>query len=82
MGVLLGAGASVGDLGGMTMIPLWDHFKSDFAESAEWLLKEGFISVGAKVNIAKLVESLEIFRLEWERHGQTLDLEETTVRAA
>ena len=67
VGVLLGAGASVGALGGMTMADLWTEFTSRFQASAAWLRQEGFISAEEIVNVEKLTDALEIARLEWKR---------------
>lgn len=60
VGVLLGAGASVGgDLGGKTMASLWDDFTSNFPTSASWLESENFVSGGASVNVEALTDSLD-----------------------
>ena len=75
VGVLLGAGASVGDnLGGKTMASLWGHFTSKFPASATWLQSENFVSGGAIVNVENLTDTLEIARLEWERVNRSQDL--------
>lgn len=75
VGVLLGAGASVGgSLGGKTMASLWDHFTSKFPTSAAWLQSENFVSGGAIVNVEDLTDTLEIARLEWERVSRNQDL--------
>ena len=67
VGVLLGAGASMGVLGGKTIVDLWKDFTSSCHRSSDWLHNEGFVSAGANVNVEKLVDTLEITRLEWER---------------
>ncbi|MDE0261616.1 MAG: SIR2 family protein [Bryobacterales bacterium] len=75
VGVLLGAGASVGgELGGMTVASLWDHFTSKFPQSATWLRNENFVSSEAVVNVEALTDKLEIARLEWERVNRSQDL--------
>lgn len=75
VGVLLGAGASVGgDLGGKTMASLWDDFTSKFPTSATWLQSENFVSGGASVNVEALTDALEIARLEWKRLNRSQDL--------
>ena len=74
VGVLLGAGASLGMLGGMTMTGLWDHFISSYRASAGWLQDEGFVGEGTDVNIEKLTDTLEIARIEWEREKRSQKL--------
>lgn len=76
VGILLGAGASVGALGGMTMADLWADFTSRFQASAAWLRREGFISVGEQVNVENVTDALEITRLEWERVNRPRKLQE------
>lgn len=74
VGVLLGAGASAGSLGGMTMTSLWDDFTSNFPESAEWLCDEFFVSKGTDVNVEELTDTLETARREWKRQNLTQEL--------
>ena len=76
VGILLGAGASVGALGGMTMADLWTDFTSRFQASAAWLRREGFISAREKVNVEKVTDALEITRLEWKRVNRPRKLQE------
>ena len=74
VGILLGAGASVGSLGGMTMTALWEDFNSNFPESADWLWENDFISEVTNVNVEKLTDTLEIASREWERQNLTQEL--------
>ncbi|RMG23055.1 MAG: hypothetical protein D6724_09185 [Armatimonadetes bacterium] len=93
VGVLLGAGASLGALGGMTMKALWKHFTTTYPSSAEWLAGEGFVQTDEETtNVEELADALEITRLEWERVGRPrkltklrrvrADLHRAVVRAA
>lgn len=94
VGVLLGAGASMGSgLGGMTMKSLWERFLSDFSTSYQWLVDEHFIAGdGSTPNVEALADSLEIARLEWTRQGRSrklvglsqarADLQRVVIRAA
>jgi hypothetical protein len=67
VGVLLGAGASMGSLGGLSMEGVWSHFQATYPSSATWLTNESFVSAGAAVNVEELTDALEITRLEWTR---------------
>lgn len=73
IGVLLGAGASVG-AGGKTVKQLWSNFVDDFDESASWLLQEGFVSEqdvdlnqSNIPNVELLADKLAIASAEWLR---------------
>lgn len=82
VGVLLGAGASTGTLGGMTMNGLWNSFETEYAESKKWLKESGFISETTGINVENLIDALEVARLEWTRSNQTQMLQQLeSVRA-
>jgi hypothetical protein len=73
VGVLLGAGASVG-VGGQTVKQLWKSFVEEFDESASWLLHEGFVSEQDvdldhtnTPNVEVLADKLAIASAEWLR---------------
>lgn len=74
VGVLLGAGSSMGPLGGMTMAALWKHFSTSYPASKDWLGNEGFIHSTRIPNIESLTDDLEITRAEWERTGRSRKL--------
>ena len=76
VGILLGAGASAGALGGVTMADLWTDFTKCFQSSTAWLRREGFISAGENVNVEKITDALEITRLEWKRVNRPRKLQE------
>ncbi len=78
VGVLLGAGASIGPLGGRTMAEVWSHFQSEFGSSADWLRNEGFAAGNADGDVEKLIDDLEITRLEWERVERPRKLQQLT----
>ena len=67
IGVLLGSGASMGTLGGMTMAELWEHFRTTYGESATWLQDSGFMQEGNAPNVEKLADAIEVALLEWQR---------------
>lgn len=70
VGVLLGAGASSGSLGGKTITELWDFFRKTFASSYTWLSNNAFLPKDPSAqppNIEELGDCLEIARLEWKR---------------
>jgi hypothetical protein len=69
IGLLLGAGASVG-LRGMTIEQLWESFSQKFAASAGILVKHAFYSNGETPNLERLLDRLEIACLEAERTKQ------------
>lgn len=79
IGVLLGAGASVG-AGGKTMVELWEHFKKESADEEKWLKAEGYLKIGSNSkgaeassqsfespNIETLLDTLAISISEWKR---------------
>lgn len=72
--VLLGAGASCGDLGGQTMSQLWKNFSANYVDSYQWLKEKRFVSDADVPNVEGLLDTLEIARLEWTRCEQE-DLE-------
>lgn len=78
VGVLLGAGASKGPLGGRTMAEVWERFQLKCGPSADWLRDEGFVAGQAEVDVEKLIDDLEITRLEWERVKRPLKLRQLT----
>ncbi len=87
VGVLLGAGASCGDLGGQGMTALWDNFTSSYEESHTWLIDQHFLSSEEEVpNVEVLVDSLEVARLEWKRRNykllnELIDAQSDVIRA-
>lgn len=76
VGVLLGAGTSIGGLGGSTVNEIWNHFSNNYKESEEWLLNEKFVFQDSDVIVENLVDLLEIARFEWERKNKTGKLED------
>ena len=92
VGVLLGAGASMGPLGGMTVGKLWEHFEKKFPESHAWLNQEGFLAPDGASNPERLLDTIEVTRLEWERSSRPrllkqlraaqADLHRAVIRAA
>ena len=76
VGVLLGAGTSIGELGGSTVNEIWNHFSNNYKESEEWLLNEKFVFQDSDVIVENLVDLLEIARFEWERKNKTGKLED------
>ncbi len=77
IGVLLGAGASVG-AGGQTVKQLWSQFVANHPQSASVLQQWGFVSAQdidvdlerrSTPNIERLGDSLEIAHIEWSRQG-------------
>lgn len=43
IGLLLGAGASSGGVGGKSMSQIWSAFAASYAQSYKWLVKERFV---------------------------------------
>jgi len=92
VGALLGAGASVGPLGGQTITQLWDAFSAEYADSLDWLKNNGFVQAEDSIpDIEKLADTIQIARIEWERqaNGQVeelksaqADLRRSVVKAA
>ena len=93
VGVLLGAGASMGSLGGMTITMLWDHFVATYPISHKWMTDEKFVnSTDSPPNVEELADALEIARSEWNRQQRTRkvrkldqvrsDLQRAVIRAA
>ena len=79
IGVLLGAGASVG-AGGKTMAELWEHFKTQSADEEKWLKAEGYLEhesnskrteasshSSESPNVEALLDTLAISISEWKR---------------
>jgi hypothetical protein len=91
IGVLLGAGASVG-MGGLTIKTLWEKFSIEFKSSYELLRKHGFVDENDdSPNIEKLMDVLQIAVLDAvrrdsrDRHELTaaqLDLRRAVVAAS
>ncbi len=71
IGVLLGSGASMGTLGGMTIARLWEHFESTYGDSAKWLQDNGFTEAGDAPNVEQLADAIEVAALEWRRAKNT-----------
>lgn len=67
IGVLLGAGASMGPLGGMTIAKLWEYFEATYGGSAKWLQDNDFTKTGVAPNVEHLANAIEVAALEWER---------------
>ncbi len=93
VGVLLGAGASMGPLGGMTIADLWNYFVATYPVSHKWMVDEGFVDVAASPpNVEDLADAIEIARSEWNRQKRTRrvknldkarsDLQRAVIRAA
>ncbi|MEJ6397304.1 SIR2 family anti-phage-associated protein [Yoonia sp. 208BN28-4] len=75
VGVLLGAGASVG-CGGKTMAQLWSDFEAHSAEELSWLIANKYVAprgmpgIEPKTdapNVERLLDTLAISIAEWER---------------
>lgn len=94
IGVLLGAGASVG-AGGKTMAELWEHFKTQSANEEKWLRAEGYFgnksnSEDTEVschssgppNVEALLDTLAISISEWKRVKDNKLAEGLKARAA
>lgn len=82
VGVLLGSGASLHPLGGMTMATLWDHFVDEYKDSHAWLLANGFVSAaGERPNVEHLGDTLTIAALEWKRSGHAQEPSLSRARA-
>lgn len=76
VGVLLGAGASMGPLGGMTIEALWNRFKSEYPSSHQWLVDRDFVTGAAPTtpNVEELADVLDVARAEWRRLKWTTKL--------
>jgi hypothetical protein len=72
VGLLLGAGASVG-AGGQTVGQIWDAFCSRSAADVAWLKTGGFIDAAAAPNVELLLDRLEIAASEWDRQKKSTD---------
>jgi len=72
--VLLGAGSSMGPLGGRSMADLWKDYKDSFADSADWLLSEKFVAEDTSPNIENLLDTIEVAKLEWCRARRAAEL--------
>lgn len=70
VGVLLGAGASVDQLGGKTMFQLWRDFEQEHKASLNWLIDEEFVRPGEAPDVEKLSDDLEIAIAELIRQGR------------
>lgn len=82
VGVLLGAGCSLKPLGGLTVPQLWDRFQDEYASSVDWLHDESFLSAGDQADLERLLDALEVTRLEWKRVHRPRKLAQLTrVRA-
>lgn len=67
VGVLLGSGASMGPLGGMTIAGLWEYFEATYPDSGKWLQGNGFTEDGVAPNVEHLADAIEVAALEWRR---------------
>ncbi len=72
VGVLLGSGASLGSLGGLTVTALWDLFKEKYSSSLKWLVDENFVADGIAPNVEELADALEIAHAEWTRQKRSV----------
>lgn len=85
VGLLLGAGASVG-LGGMIIQDLWRTFTQTYSTSAEFLVDQKFYSDGEPPNLERLLDSLEIACIEGKRtdhpHLAALQIAQRDLRRA
>jgi hypothetical protein len=68
VGVFLGAGCSMGGLGGMTMKAVWESFAKQYEQSHAWFRENRFVGDGAP-NVEALADAVEIAVLEWTRAG-------------
>lgn len=80
VGLLLGAGASVG-AGGLTVADLWRQFVANRVADAEWLNEQRFVAddevalnaengeLPEPPNVEKMLDTLAIAIAEWERSG-------------
>ncbi|WP_417803666.1 SIR2 family anti-phage-associated protein [Thalassospira lucentensis] len=80
VGLLLGAGASVG-AGGRTVAQLWEQFVANRAADAEWLNEHQFVADDEIAfdaendthpeppNVEKMLDTLAVAIAEWERSG-------------
>ena len=60
------------------MDEVWKRFQLKCGPSADWLRDEGFVAGQAEVDVEKLIDDLEITRLEWERVKRPLKLRQLT----
>lgn len=67
VGVFLGAGASVDQLGGRLMAQLWDDFSERMVDDYIWLLGNQFITGSDNPNFETILDALTIAGLEWRR---------------
>ena len=66
VGVLLGAGASMGPLGGRSMKGTWDCFKAS-NKYLPWLRDQSFVAGNGEPNCERLLGELEVALAEWGR---------------
>ncbi|MCO8123316.1 SIR2 family protein [Stieleria sp. TO1_6] len=66
IGVLLGAGASVG-VGGMTINTLWEEFTTEFNDSFETLKEHSFVEDDEIPNLEEVMDDLQIAVLDATR---------------
>jgi hypothetical protein len=68
IGVLLGAGASAGKIGGKTMAQVWANFQAQRTASHQFLVAQGFVKADTKsVDVERLADALQFAGLEWQR---------------
>jgi hypothetical protein len=79
VGVLLGAGASVGPLGGKTMADLWKDFTDVHKDSFDWLIKERFVSGSETPDVEKLADTIDISLSELKRQGNLEGAQRTQI---
>ncbi|OSQ32238.1 SIR2 family anti-phage-associated protein [Thalassospira sp. MCCC 1A03138] len=90
VGLLLGAGASVG-AGGHTVAQLWKNFLENRYADAQWLLAQGFVTEEEIVvdgdsqseipNVETLLDTLAISIAEWKRIGDDKHGDAVSVRS-
>lgn len=90
VGLLLGAGASVG-AGGNTVAQLWKNFLKNRHADAQWLLAQGFVTEEEIVvdgdsqaeipNVETLLDTLAISIAEWKRIGDDKHSDAVSVRS-
>ena len=92
VGVLLGAGASVGALGGKTMSGLWQDFAAVHKESYDKLVEQKFVAHEETPDVEKLADTLDIALSELVRQERSeparelrvikADLQRAVIRAS
>lgn len=91
VGLLLGAGASAGQLGGRLMAQLWDDFIEASCDDFLWLNDNSFTTEDDPPNLEAMLDAITIAGIEWKRvsdtrygqlHEAELSLKRTLIRGA